>query len=238
MSESAELTRQQAGPWNPGLLSQVPPQLRPLCTIYRDGNVSTSPAAAAELRLLTGLPEAELVAFRPARLLLHELLVRVTADLCVPDGPRIEDLGINFRRITTLLLQRYLEPQLPAITSAFEGVRRQLRERIADTLATLTGASAARGVPPPRGLARWLRRARPAQPAPGVALTCDFGPAQIGDCQQLAAHSQDPLQAAACRALARVMAALFATHGHAWGTRELIVSLATDLAMQHSWQRR
>ena len=32
------------------------------------------------------------------------------------------------------------------------------------------------------------------------------------------------------RSLARVLAALFAAHGHAWGTRELIVSLARDLA--------
>ncbi len=32
------------------------------------------------------------------------------------------------------------------------------------------------------------------------------------------------------RTLARVMSALFATQGHAWGTRELIASLATDMA--------
>jgi hypothetical protein len=231
MSESAERTRNEAGPWNPGLQSQVPSDLRSLCTIYREANVSTSPAAAAELRLLTGLPEAELVAFRPRRLLLHELLVRVTADFSVPDGPRIEDLGIDFRRITTRLLQHYLEPQLPAITEAFETARRQLRERITATLATLTGTSAApAAVPPRRGLARWLGRPPPAPAVAGVAGACDFDTEQIGECQRLAAHSHDPLQAAACRALARVLGALFATHGQAWGTRELIVALATDLA--------
>ena len=32
------------------------------------------------------------------------------------------------------------------------------------------------------------------------------------------------------RCHARVMSALFAVHGQPWGTRELIVSLATDLA--------
>jgi hypothetical protein len=230
MSQTAELTRaRDAGPWNPGVLSELPRELKPLCTIHRGGNASSSLAAIAELQLLTGLPEAELVTFRPERLLLHELLVRVTADFSVPDGPRIEDLGINFRQIVTLLLQRYLEPRMPAITAAFETTRRQLREEIAGTLEALTAAGAAAAVRPHRGLTRWLRRAAPAA-APVAAATCAFGSAQILECQRLAAHSAEPLRAAACRALARVLAALFATHGQAWGTRELIVTIATDLA--------
>src|SRR5215469_14098698 len=136
MSEPADLTRPaDAGPWNPGLLSELPRELKPLCTIHREVNASSNLAALAELQLLTGLAETELVTFRPERLLLHELLVRVTADFSVPDGPRIEDLGINFRRIVTLLLQRYLEPRMPEIAAAFETTRRQLREEIAGMLA-------------------------------------------------------------------------------------------------------
>jgi hypothetical protein len=68
---------QPFGPWNPGLVSQVPAELRPLCTIFRPDNVFTSVASATELQQLTGLPLCELVAFRPERLLLHELLIRV-----------------------------------------------------------------------------------------------------------------------------------------------------------------
>ena len=56
-------------------------------------------AAAEELRSLTGLALSELVVFRPQRLALHELLIRVTADFAVPDGSRIGDLGINFSEI-------------------------------------------------------------------------------------------------------------------------------------------
>ena len=65
-----------------------------------------SPAsrAALELHGLTGFGLSELVAFRPQRLALHELLIRVTADFAVPDGSRIEDLGINFRRMASRLL--------------------------------------------------------------------------------------------------------------------------------------
>jgi hypothetical protein len=230
MSGTAELTHSDAGPWNPGLVSEVPRALKPLCTIYREANATSSLAALAELQLLTGIPEAELVTFRPERLLLHELLVRVTADFSVPDGPRIEDLGINFRRIVTLLLERYLAPRMAEIAATYEATRGHLREEIAATLALLTRA---RGEPghdaPPRGLARWLRRAAPRAPdrAPGG---CDFGPAQISQCQQLAAQAPDALRAAACRALARVLASLFAIHGQPWGTRELIETIATDLA--------
>ena len=44
------------------------------------------------------------MAFRPERLAVHELLIRVTADVSVPDGPNYEDLGINFREITETIL--------------------------------------------------------------------------------------------------------------------------------------
>jgi len=64
--------------------------LRHYCTIFRPGNVFTSLADAEEMRDLTGLEFTELVTFNPRRLALHEVLIRVTADLSVPDGSRIE----------------------------------------------------------------------------------------------------------------------------------------------------
>ena len=45
----------------------------------------------------------------------------------------------------------------------------------------------------------------------------------------MAASSNDPLQEAACRALSRVMSALFSTHGDAWGGRDLILSGSSTL---------
>ena len=66
------------------------------------------------------IPPSELVAFRPQRLALHELLIRVTADFAVPDGSRIGDLGINFREMAGVLLERYLVPQMDAITAAYD----------------------------------------------------------------------------------------------------------------------
>ena len=103
MSDAAAAPSPPFGPWNPGIASRVPDAIRGLCTFLRPENVVTAPATAIELRDLTGLDLTEVVAFRPERLALHEVLIRVTADLSVPDGSRIEDLGINFRRMTSLL---------------------------------------------------------------------------------------------------------------------------------------
>src|SRR6266404_5568390 len=123
------------GPWNPGIQSLVPKELGHLATIFRPENVFTSIAAATELRGLTGFSLSELVVFRPQRLTLHELLVRVTADFAVPDGTRIADLGINFREIASLLFERHLLPETDAIAAVYERARRELRDAMDAALA-------------------------------------------------------------------------------------------------------
>ena len=71
MTDAAAVSLAEFGPWNPGIESQVPEQLRHLCTIFRPENSFTSVAKARELRDLTGLELGELAAFRPRRLALH-----------------------------------------------------------------------------------------------------------------------------------------------------------------------
>ena len=112
------------GPWNPGVETPIPEELRPLATIFRPDNVHTTMAEARELRDLTGLDAAELVAFRAQRLALHEVLIRVTANLSVPSGEHIGDLGINFRRITRAILASHIEPRMDELTRAYERVHR------------------------------------------------------------------------------------------------------------------
>jgi hypothetical protein len=238
------------GPWNPGILSQMPLELRHLCTIFRPENAFTSVASATELRLLTGFPLCDLVVFRPQRLLLHELLIRVMADFSVPTGEKIGDLGINFREMTNRLLHRHIEPEMVAIVAEYDSVRRQLSEVIGAALAALTVGPAAQPAGPERSrlsrfLDRFSQRGTRSQfrPNPGHdpsldvgherarrANAIDWGPQQISDCERMAAGTDDPLKRAGYRALARVMSALFTTHGRAWGTHDLIRSLATNLA--------
>jgi hypothetical protein len=217
-----------AGPWNPGLKSQVPKEWRQLETIFRAENNSSTLAAAEELRGLTGFALSELVVFRPERLALHELLIRVTADFVVPDGSRIGDLGINFRRIANRILIGHLQPEMPAITAAFEAARRQVADAVESALNELM-----RGPEPPAPIPRacvfafWKsRRAPPAPPAPD----CAWDAGHIAECERRAGEAPDAVARLAYRTLAKVLAGLFTTHGSAWGTREMIVPLARDLA--------
>jgi hypothetical protein len=186
-----------SGPWNPGIQSTVPNDLRHLSTIFRPENVLTSLAAANELHGLTGFSLGELVVFRPQRLVLHELLVRVTADFEVPDGSHIGDLGINFREIARRLLARHIEPHMSDMLGVYDRTRRELKHHVAAVLDDLK-----------RG----------------------WGPEEILQIERLAASAKDSVSACGYRTLARVMLALFAMQGHAWGTNELIASLAIDMA--------
>jgi len=111
------------GAWNPGIDSKIPRRLQAQVTLFRDSNAQLDYRNAAELSELTGLAAIELATFRAERLVVHELLVRVTADLSVPDGPNYEDLGINLRGMVAAILERHVTPQMPLIRSAFDAER-------------------------------------------------------------------------------------------------------------------
>ena len=200
MSLVADTTQAQFGPWNPGVQSQVPTRIRHLCTIFRPENVSTSVAEVAELRDLTGLDSSELVLFRPERLALHELLIRVNAELSVPDGSKIEDLGINFRRMISVILGGYIVPRMRDVAAVYDAARLALRESIDKELDALFGSGR----------------------ASVEALVAEW---------DAKSHAPGPeLQRAGCRALARTVSSLLVRHGQVWGGRELVRSVATNLA--------
>ena len=224
--------RQAYGPWNPGIRSHVPRELRHLSTIFRPENVSTSIAAATDMESLTGFSTSELVAFRPQRLALHELLIRVTADFAVPDGSRIGDLGINFREIASLLLERYLLPEMDAITATYDRTRNELRSAVDAVLADVVPEHPPVIAPAKRSASRLFARIAHRRSAAAIPIQVErgWGPRHIADCERLADLAADSQQKIVCRTLARVMSALFANQGHAWGTRELIASVATDMA--------
>jgi hypothetical protein len=219
------------GAWNPGIQSQVPRELRHLATIFRPENVFKSFAAVTEMQGLTGFSPSELCTFRPQRLALHELLIRVTADFEVPDGSRIGDLGTNFREMAGILLARCVVPNMDAITEAYDRTRRELRSALDAAFGEVVPERAASGPRPSRSpAARLFARFTRARYPRTVAPDRGWGPLHIADCERLAELADNPQQRVVYRTLARVMSALFATQGHAWGTRELIVSLATDMA--------
>ena len=133
---------QEFGPWNPGLRSPVPSDIRPLSTLLRADSVFTPLETADELAAFTGLRPEDLVRLRPERLVVHELLVRITADISVPDGSNYEDLGINFRKIARTIFASYIEPRMDEIVQAYENFSRPMTARIHDELsATLFSRS-------------------------------------------------------------------------------------------------
>ncbi|HLN49625.1 MAG TPA: hypothetical protein VK251_08930, partial [Steroidobacteraceae bacterium] len=220
-----------AGPWNPGIQSPVPAEFRHLATIFRPEYVSTSIQAADELHDLTGIAATELVAFRPQRLALHELLIRITADFSVADGSRIEDLGINFRQMTRQLLVHHIEPAMADIVSEFDRVRQRLAQVIHGALSQqpyVGVALSSTGRMHRGGLFRRFTTRRVQAAPPATDHTWEV--ARIATYERQAVSAADELDRAAYRALARVMSALFNRHGRAWGSRNLIASLVTDLA--------
>lgn len=126
--------------WKPGLSSDIPQTLWPSVTLFREENASVSYATAKELSDLTGLKLLELYALRAERHVVHALLIRVTADLSVTDGPNYADLGINLRGMVDRIYTRHMLPQMKAIGAEFTAekekaasfVREQLSVQIFD----------------------------------------------------------------------------------------------------------
>ena len=214
------------GPWNPGLESQIPTPLLPLVTLYRTDHVRTPLRDALELADLTGLPPREIVAFRPQRLALHELLVRVTANVSVPDGTRIEDLGINFRQITRRILEADVAPRMEAISRAHGEAREAVAAVIERELARVYASEPA--PPPARG--GWLARLRGERAPRAPASVPAPSEAQVVAEWELRGRNAEGAERAALRALARVVGALLVRHERLWGDRDLVARIAADLA--------
>lgn len=116
--------------WNPGIASAIPTRLLPLVTLYRPENSRIGYREARELAEICGLKPHEMIAFSVRRLIVHELLIRVTADLHVPDGPNYADLGLRLRGMTSRILQAHVEPRIAEFERAFDELRDDIDNRL------------------------------------------------------------------------------------------------------------
>jgi hypothetical protein len=220
------------GPWNPGIRSQLPPDLLPLATVFRPENVFTSVEEAHERAAFTGLEPEDLVTFRPERLVVHELLIRITGDISVPDGPNYEDLGINFRAIAETILTRYLTPRMPEIVRAYEQVRVQALHVIDADLESSLFAPLWK--PATRSDRRRLAslfgllRNRSNCQASSESVE-DRERRVLAQWQCKAEGANDALDRAAYRALQRLASGMLIQHGGLPGERTFLAALAAEL---------
>jgi hypothetical protein len=222
---------QQFGPWNPGLKSRLPREYLPLSTMYRPENVFTSVDEAAELSDFCGLPAHKLVMFRAERLIIHELLVRVTADIAVPDGSKYEDLGINFRQTTSIILDKYISPHFDMISERYEQLRKQSLTFVVEELSSeLLPASAVANPTdeqPAQSWFSWLT---------GSDVSSKSASETVEERQtrvlvEWRARQADavPLEAACLEALIKIVTAVAGKRGRLVGDRELIARMAVTL---------
>src|SRR5262249_62434095 len=115
-------------------------------------------------------PPHELVAFRPERLIVHEVLVHVTSSLAVPDGPDQEDLGRNFRRMASTILDKLIAPHRIQLTELFDRLRSAaltvIAQELEASLCPRLGPAADAGRPRP---SRWPFGKRKEPPLPAAA---------------------------------------------------------------------
>ena len=207
--------------WNPGLDSELPRAYWPLSTIFRSENVSTSVAKAQELSGYCGLPVQDLVAFRAERLIVHELLIGVTANLSVPDGTKYRDLGANFRAMAATILDRYIAPHAGELANVFAQVKRAAAAIIERELAIALAP-----------------QATPAKASRATSKKPPQFPEQAAEEreQRIISGWQEKFEAATSRldescfhALSRIATAIVGRQGRLFGNKELLTELAVLL---------
>jgi hypothetical protein len=197
--------------WNPGIESEIPPAYRELETIYNPANVFTTLNEVNDLAAETGISPEELISFRPHRLVLHELIVRITADIVVLEGEYEEDLGINFRTIARKIFSKYVIPNLMQIEHSFETMRTKIEDmtlqELETTLVHKTPAASAK----PSFWSRFSASKPKPSAAPQSRQEREFE--LINNYKQHGLNAGDKLSQAVYRSLYRVMGSIATTRG-------------------------
>ncbi len=218
--------------WNPGLDSEIPARLMPLATLYRPENSTVDYAQAREAATFCGLEPRVMIATRPDRLVLHELLIRVTADLTVPDGPNYADLGISLRGMTARILEAHVAPRLPEIRAAFDDLLARARNRISALLA----ADLARPDPAPASpeaspglLARLTGRKPAASPRPAAPSAPPEITALAAWRARLDRADTEPFEAACLAALVAIVGGITGRRGRLMADHALVADFAARM---------
>jgi len=219
------------GPWNPGIKSTLPSEYLSLSTMFRPENVFTSIETAGELSDFTGLPIQQMVFFRPERLIVHELLIRVSADIFVSDGSRYEDLGVNFRAVVDTILDKYINPEMDQIVARFDRLKAQVEsmveQELVTSLALQTTGTEQRGSA--LSLAGLFRLGRSKTNARSTESVETRDQRILVDWRKKAESGSDRLSRVLYLSLLKVCHAIIIKYGRLRGDNPLLKTLATGL---------
>jgi hypothetical protein len=220
--------------WHPGLKSEIPAELLPLVTLFRPENAEIDYTKAKELSDFCGLDPVDLVSLRPERLVQHELLIRVTANLSVPDGPNYEELGINLRSMVAGIFDGHIKPDLTAVDRAYQSTRaaalafvgRELSEKLHDR---------ARGMPARKENRSFFGRIFGRRPAVNKRIVAPPDPelAAIDLWQAQLAATETALEKACLEGLIKIVGGFVGHRGRLPPDRDLIARLTANYVCSH-----
>ena len=215
------------GPWNPGLRSPMPRAVQPLCTLFRRENAFTSLAEVRELSDFTGLPEVELVAFRPRRLAVHELLIRVAANLSIPDEEDTDALGVNFRRVARTIEERCFDSMSDALEAGYEALHARVLARVRAAIDEVLTALGTSPPAPRRGLRARLGLSTSRSSLEGSRSRVEREEAALAAWRRRGTEGERE-EEVIYRALVQVVDAIRARHGRIVGEWDLLARMAAN----------
>jgi hypothetical protein len=143
---------------------------------------------------------------------LHELIVRITADIVVREGANEEDLGIHFRDIANQIFSRHIIPALMQIEHEFDTMRTRIEDMTAVELTrALTVQSASSKVKPSLWSSLFRAKAKPVKIATQTRQEREFE--LINDFKQRGLGADEELAAAVYRSLYRILGSIATTRG-------------------------
>lgn len=224
MSLRAPSDSSEFSAWNPGVASRIPTCYRGLETIARQECVTTDHIQLDELSAMTGLPPEELATFRPMRLVLHELIVRVTADIAVAEGDSEEVFGQHFRRIARRIFDAYLLPDAESFVRLHSDLRQRTEQRVGELLENQLRSTVVR----PVKQARWALLGRRRDDAGRAESLAEREHRMILGFKASGLATLDPFERAMFKSLYRVLGVIAATRGSLGGDLELLKTLVTS----------
>lgn len=213
--------------WNPGLNSELPSELLPEVTLYRPENSETRYREAKQAAEFCGLRPEDMIAFKPERLAIHDVLIRVTTELFVPDGPNYEDLGINLRNMARRILDCWVHPALPELQTEFSKLRSRVEKSLAERLdRDIFQRPAPEEAAAKTGFLEKLFGKKASQPAKEP-----FYPELVALSEWRDGLDQidDPFEHACIQALLTIVGGIVGQRGRLMADKELVVTHASNL---------